>query len=149
MVTWSPRNTLIAAILLSALFGGVTGLAVNYLSHPGPTAQTRDFYLFGVDQSFNKTLAVGLRGDYAFSSSVITVNKGDTLVVHFYNPTDANHTFTIGSPYSNDVLVLGHPTDSSPIHNSTITINANQAGIFSFYCRFHTPSMSGNIVVQG
>src|SRR5690349_12471690 len=81
MVSWSPRNTVIAAILLSALFGGVTGLAVNYLSHPGPTAQTRDFYLFGVDQSFNKTLAVGLRGDYAFSSSVITVNKGDTLVV--------------------------------------------------------------------
>lgn len=149
MVAWGPRNTIIVAILLSALVGGVTGLAVSYLSHTSPAAQRRDFYLFGVDQSFNKSLASGLKGDYAYSSSVITVNKGDTLVVHFYNPTDTNHTFTMGSPYSNDIFVAAHPTDTSPIHNATITISASQAGIFQFYCRFHTPSMSGNIVVQG
>ena len=149
MVTWSPRNTVIAAVLLSALVGGVTGFSASYLSRAGPTGQTRDFYLFGVDQSFNSSLASGLRGDYAFSSSVINVNKGDTLVVRFYNPTDANHTFTIGSPYGNDVVVAGRPTDTSPIHNATITIGASQAGIFPFYCRFHMPSMSGSIVVQG
>jgi len=149
MVTWSPRNTVVAAVLLSALVGSVTGFSAGYLSRPGPTAQTRDFYLFGVDQSFNSTLASGLRGDYAFSTSVINVNKGDTLVVRFYNPTDANHTFTIGSPYGNDVVVAGRPTDTSPIHNATITIGASQAGIFPFYCRFHMPSMSGSIVVQG
>jgi len=149
MATWSPRNTVIVAVLLSALVGGVTGLSVSYLSRTSPTAQTRDFYLFGVDQSFNKSLASGLKADYAYSSSVINVNKGDTLVIHFYNPTDANHTFTIGSPYANDALVAGHPTDSSPIRNATITISANQAGIFPFYCRFHLPSMSGSIVVQG
>jgi plastocyanin len=149
MVTWSPRNTLIAAVLLSALVGSVTGFSASYLSHPGPTVQTRNFYLFGVEQSFNSTLASGLRGDYAFSPGVISVNKGDTLVVHFYNPSDANHTFTIGSPYGKDVVVAGRPTDTSPIHNATITIGANQPGIFPFYCRFHLPSMSGNIVVQG
>jgi len=91
----------------------------------------------------------GLGGDYAFSSSIINVNKGDTLVIRFYNPTDANHTFTIGSPYGEDVVVAGRPTDTSPIHNATITIGASQAGIFPFYCRFHMPSMSGSIVVQG
>src|SRR5205823_13201675 len=115
MVTWSPRNTVIAAVLLSALVGGVTGLSASYLSRPGPTAQTRDFYLFGVDQSFNSTLASGLRGDYAFSSSVINVNKSDTLVVSFYNLTDANHTFTISSPYGNEVVVARPPTDPSQI----------------------------------
>src|SRR5256712_1971063 len=149
MVTWSPRNTVIAAVLLSALVGGVTGLSAGYLSRAGPTAQTRDFYLFGVDQSFNSSLASGLRGDYAFSSSVINVNKGDTLVVRFYNPTDANHTFTIGSPYGNDVVVAGRRTDTSPVHNATITIDANQAGKFSFYCKVPNPSLSGSVVVQG
>jgi plastocyanin len=149
MVNWTPRNTIMVAVLLSALVGGVTGLGVSYLARAGPTTQTRDFYLFGVDQSFNSSLAQGLKADYAFSSSVITVNKGDSLVIHFYNPTDQNHTFTIGSPYSHDSFVAGHPTDQSPIHNATITINANQAGIFPFYCRFHMPSMSGNLVVQG
>jgi plastocyanin len=149
MVAWSPRNTIIVAVLLSALVGSVTGLSASYLARTSPAAQTRDFYLFGVDQSFNATLASGLKADYAYSSSFITVNKGDTLAVHFYNPTDQNHTFTLGSPYANDVFVAAHPTDASPIHNATITINANQAGIFSFHCRFHMPSMSGNIVVQG
>ena len=48
MVTWSPRNTVIAAVLLSALVGSVTGLSAGYLSRAGPTAQTRDFCLFGV-----------------------------------------------------------------------------------------------------
>src|SRR5437879_11625667 len=129
MVTWSPRNTVIAAVLLSALVGGVTGLSAGYLSRAGPTAQTRDFYLFGVDQSFNSSLASGLRGDYAFSSSVINVNKGDTLVVRFYNPTDANHTFTIGSPYGNDVVVAGRPIDTNPIHKETNTKGANHARI--------------------
>ena len=149
MVAWSPRNTIIVAVLLSALVGSVTGLSASYLARTSPAAQTRDFYLFGVDQSFNATLASGLKADYAYSSSFITVNKGDTLVVHFYNPTDQNHTFTIGSPYANDVFVAAHPTDQSPIHNATITINANQAGVFPFHCRFHTPSMSGSVVVQG
>ncbi len=149
MVTWSPRNTIIVAVLLSALVGSVTGLGASYLARTSPTAQTRNFYLFAVDQSFNSSLATGLKADYDFSASVITVNRGDTLVIHFYNPTDQNHTFTMGAPYANDVFVAAHPTDQSPIHNATITINANQAGIFSFYCRFHTPSMSGSLVVQG
>src|SRR3989442_8553518 len=128
MVTWSPRNTVIAAVLLSALVGGVTGFGASYLSRAGPSAQTRDFYLFGVDQSFNSSLASGLRGDYAFSSSVINVNKGDTLVIRFYNPTDANHTFTIGSPYGNDAVVAGLPTRNQPLHDATHILSARPPG---------------------
>src|SRR2546422_9404507 len=149
MVTWRSRNTVVVAVLLSALVGSVTGLGASYLARTTPTAQTRNFYLFAVDQSFNSSLASGLKADYAFSASVIAANRGDTLVIHFYNPTDQNHTFTIGSPYANDVFVAAHPTDQSPIHNATITINANQDGIFPFHCKFHAPSMSGSVVVQG
>src|SRR5207245_1987588 len=125
----SPRNTIIVAVLLSAVVGSVTGLGASYLAHTSPTAQIRNFYLFAVDQQFNSTLASGLKADYDFSASLITINRGDTLVIHFYNPTDQNHTFTMGAPYTNDVFVAAHPTDQSPIRNATITINAGQAGI--------------------
>src|SRR5438445_1503819 len=97
MVTWSPRNTVIAAVLLSALVGGVTGFSASYLSRAGPTGQTRDFYLFEVDQSFNSSLASGLRGDYAFSSSVINVYKCDILDSRNDYPTESNQTFQIAS----------------------------------------------------
>jgi hypothetical protein len=137
MATWSHQNTIIAAVLQSALVGGVMGLGAGYLSHSTPAPQTRNFYLFGVDQSFNKTLTSGIKRDYAFSSSVITVDKGDTLVIRFYNPTGANHTFTILSPYANGVFVARQPTDTGPIHNVTITISANQAEYF--------PSNAGSI----
>ena len=147
MVTWSPRNIMIVAVLSSALVGSVTGLGVSILAHPGPTAQTRNFYLFAVDQSFNSTLATGLKADYDFSANVITINRGDTLVIHFYNPTDKPHTFTMSSPYANDIVLPA--MTSNLISSANITISGTQAGIFSFYCRFHTPSMSGSLVVQG
>jgi plastocyanin len=147
MVTWTPRNTIITAVLLSALVGSVTGLGVSYLAHPIPAAQTRNFYLFAVDQSFNSTLAAGLKADYDFSTNVITINKGDTLVIHFYNPTDKPHTFTMTSPYANDIVLPA--MTSSLISSANVTISATQAGIFPFYCRFHLPSMSGSLVVQG
>jgi len=147
MVTSTPRNTIIIAVLLSALVGSVTGLGASYLAHPSPAAQTRNFYLFSVDQSFNSTLAAGLKADYDFSTNVITINKGDTLVIHFYNPTDKSHTFTMTSPYANDIVLPA--MTSSLIRSANVTISATQAGIFPFYCRFHLPSMSGSLVVQG
>src|SRR5438445_13890358 len=106
MVTWSSRNTVIAAVLLSALVGGVTGFSAGYLSRAGPTAQTRDFYLFGVDQSFNSTLASGLGGDYAFSSSVINVNRGDILEFPFYIQTNEIITLPIVSLIEKKLLLV-------------------------------------------
>jgi len=147
MVTWTPRNIIVTAVLLSALVAGIIGLGVSYASRPTPpAAQTRDFYLFAVDQQFNST-AAGLKADYEFSANVITINKGDTLVIHFYNPTDEAHTFTMGSPYTKDVVLPAMTI--SLISSANITISATQAGIFHYYCRFHGPSMSGNLVVQG
>src|SRR2546428_791055 len=80
----------------------------------------------------------------------LIIPKRLVLVRHLFLETDLPAPpHTMGSPYANDVFVAAHPTDQSPIHNATITINANQAGIFPFYCRFHSPSMSGSLVVQG
>ncbi len=144
MANWSARNLLIASILLAAIVGGITGLGASYLSHPSPSPQTRDIYLFAQDLSFS--VPSNLSSDYIYSSSQITVNKGDTVTVHFYNPTDKAHSFTIGAPYANDVVVAAQ---SSSIQNANITITTTQPGSFTFHCKFHAPQMTGTILVQG
>src|SRR5712692_2975424 len=104
----STRNLLIAAALVSALVGGITGLTTTYLARMNPAPQTQDFYLFARDLMFNTTTS-GLTSNYVYSTNYIVVNKGDTLVVHFFNPTDEHHSFTIGAPYANNVTVAGAP----------------------------------------
>ncbi|HZY94176.1 MAG TPA: hypothetical protein VFE98_04850 [Candidatus Bathyarchaeia archaeon] len=66
--------------------------------------------------------------------------------VHFYNPTDKPHTFTVDAPYLNDITVAN---STALVPNGNTTITANNAGIFGFHYRFHTPQMAGTIVVQG
>jgi plastocyanin len=144
MVTWNTRNLLIATVLLAAIVGSVTGLGTSYLAHPAPTPQTRDIYLFAQDLSFS--VPSNLSSDYIYSSSQITVNKGDTVTIHFYNPTDKAHSFTMGAPYANDVVVAAQ---SSAIQNANITITTSQSGSFAFHCKFHPPQMTGTILVQG
>src|SRR3989441_2936291 len=144
MVTWSPRNLLAATILLAAIVGSVSGLGASYLAHPTPTPQTRDIYLFAQDLSFSAPS--NLSSDYIYSSNQIIVNKGDTVTIHFYNPTDKAHSFTIGAPYTNDVVVAAQ---STVIQNANITITTSQAGSFAFHCKFHPPQMTGTILVNG
>src|SRR5437867_13302708 len=127
MVTWTPRNIIVTPVLLSALVEGITGLGVSYAYRPTPpAAQTRDFYLFAVDQQFNST-AAGLKADYDFSANVLTVTKGDTLMIHFYNPTDEAHTFTMRSPYTSDAIMPA--ITSRQISSAIITITLTQAGL--------------------
>ncbi len=147
----SSRNLLIAAVLVSALVGGITGLATTYLARTSPPSQNQDFYLFARDLAFN-TSRSGLTSNYAYSSNYVVVNKGDTLVIHFVNPTDEHHSFTIGAPYANNVTVAAAPTDQAgDFIAQTVTINiaANQAGTFQFHCVFHSPQMRGTLIVQG
>jgi hypothetical protein len=54
-----------------------------------------------------------------FAPSSITVNKGDTVTVHFYNIEQGEpHTFTLGAPYNIDKNV-------SPGQNATIVFKAD------------------------
>ena len=144
MAPLTTRNLLIATILLAAIVGAATGLAISYLVHPSPTPQTRNIYLFAQDLSFSAPS--NLNSDYIYSSSQITVNRGDTVTIHFYNPTDTAHSFTIGAPYANDVVVAAQ---STVIQNANITITTSQPGSFAFHCKFHSPQMTGTILVQG
>jgi len=144
MAPLTTRNLLIATILLAAIVGAATGLAISYLVHPSPTPQTRNIYLFAQDLSFSAPS--NLNSDYIYSSSQITVNKGDTVTIHFYNPTDTAHSFTIGAPYANDVVVAAQ---STVIQNANITITTSQPGSIAFHCKFHSPLTTGTTLVQG
>jgi plastocyanin len=71
----------------------------------------------------------------------ITVKKDDTVTVHFYNTEKAEpHTFTIGAPYNIDKNVPGG-------QNATIVFKANHEGIFQYYCKYHLPTMQGQLIV--
>jgi plastocyanin len=146
--SWAPRTVILASLLLAIAAGASTGFAVTFLGQTSPAPQTLSFYLFARDLSFNASRTSGLSSDYIYSANIITVNKGDTLVIHFYNPTDQSHTFTVGAPYANDAVVSSQPTDQSPIHNATITITASQPGTFQYHCRFHSPQMMGYLIVE-
>jgi plastocyanin len=98
---------------------------------------------------FNETKGIheaGLESDQ-FSLQTIIVNQGDRVVVHFYNmeaPTGDRHSFTMHSrlyaPYNVDI-------DVAPGQNGTATFVANQPGIYLYACKYHAPSMVGQLII--
>jgi plastocyanin len=76
-----------------------------------------------------------------FTPSSITVNKGDIVTIHFYNVENEPHTFTINLPYNIDKNVL-------PEQNTTIVFKASYNGIYQYYCKYHLPTMVGQLIVK-
>ena len=80
----------------------------------------------------------------SFSPSEIAVNKGDIVNIIFYNlekpPNGDRHSFTIGAPYNID-------KDLGPGQHSVITFKATQDGVYQFYCKYHQPTMRGDLIV--
>ncbi len=104
---------------------------------------TREFYLTNMDNAKIDEEKSGLPAD-VFNIPEMTVKKGDTVVIHFYNvepDVDDRHSFSmLEGPYvTNNVLDGGQ--------NKTITFTANETGIFTYICTFHMPSMRGQLVV--
>jgi len=132
----------VATILFLATFAGIWSpfQGVQAIGYKGVT---REFYLNNLDNpKINETLA-GIPADM-YNIPEMTVKKGDTVVIHFYNvepdPED-RHSFTIfGGPYATNVALDGGK-------NQTITFTANQTGIFKYICTYHMPSMTGQLVV--
>jgi plastocyanin len=135
-----------ATILFLATFTGIwspiqNAHAVNPHSYKGVT---REFYLTNMDNAKIDENKTGLPAD-VFNIPEMTVRKGDTVVIHFYNvepEVDDRHSFTIlEGPYATN-----NPLDGG--QNKTITFTANETGIFTYICTFHMPSMSGQLVVS-
>src|SRR6267378_4047689 len=122
MANWSVRKILIVATILSIILGGVAGLGAGTLAPQlaSTSPQTREIFLFPVELPFNDTVA-GIP-HYVFNPGMIVVNKGDTVLIHFYQYTDEGHSFTFV---------------------------AGTAGFFVYHCKFHPPTMTGTLQVVG
>jgi nitrous oxide reductase len=110
------------------------------------SSPTKVFNIYNTDvPGFNETKGIQkarLVSD-EFSLQTIVVNQGDRVVVHFYNietPRGDKHSFTIDAPYNVDI-------DVAPGQNGTATFVADHPGVFQFACKYHAPSMVGQLIV--
>ena len=108
------------------------------MSTPGE----KTFYLFTSEVENVDENKLKVAGD-SFSVHTLVVNKGDKVTVHFYNVDDVKterHSFTIGDPYKVDI-------DLGFAQNGNATFTADETGIFPYYCRYHLPVMTGQLLV--
>jgi plastocyanin len=104
------------------------------------TSSNKSFYIFtGETEGVNET-KLGIPPD-RFSPNIFAVNEGDTVTIHFYNlDSDERHTFTIGAPYNINKDLAGG-------QNATFTFRAGDEGAYTFYCTYHQPTMTGELIV--
>lgn len=108
------------------------------MSTPGE----KTFYIFTSEVENVDENKLKVAGD-SFSVHTLVVNKGDKVTVHFYNVDDVKterHSFTIGDPYKVDI-------DLGFAQNGNATFTADQSGLFSYYCKYHLPVMTGQLLI--
>jgi plastocyanin len=143
------KNTIILAISIVAITISLISISKPLLSASQANSQpyngeTREFWLFNSNiPDFNET-EMNMPHD-VYSMPTISVFKGDTVLIHFFNTEEAggdHHSFTIKDPPYNINVEL------SPGENRTISFSANSTGIFNYYCTFHQPTMRGQLIVK-
>ncbi len=107
-------------------------------SAPSGGTEARVFVVFVQKQNFSQT-EIGIP-NYAFVPDTIVVDRGDTVTIHFYNTDTDKHTFTIGAPYDINIDLAGG-------ENQNVTFAASEAGVFTYYCIYHLPTMVGQLTV--
>lgn len=151
MASTASRNGLAyAAIGIAAAAIAISLAVAAMLQQPAPqeasAPQTREFNLFTqVDEGAEAVEdEIGIPPDLFFPTQM-TVNKGDKVVVHFYNlepeETQEHHTFTMFS----GVYQMNHDLNAG--EQKTIEFTASEAGVFEYQCVFHQPTMKGQLVV--
>ena len=112
-----------------------------------PASSNKTLYIFSAEVEGVNETAARAAGDI-YTLPEIVVNRGDSVTVHFYNAeeievgeTPERHSFTIDAqPYSVNI-------DVAPGEPGNATFTADQDGIFPYYCIYHLPSMTGQLVV--
>src|SRR5918999_1132416 len=109
-----------------------------------PVSSNKTFYVFSAEVAGLDGATARILGDI-FTPPIIVVNRGDSVTVNFYNTeqeTEERHSFTIDAPpYSVDIDIAGGESG-----NATFTA-ADQEGILPYYCKYHLPTMVGQLVV--
>ena len=110
-----------------------------------PASSNKTFYVFSAEIEGLDEATARIPGDI-FTPPLIVVNRGDSLTVNFYNTEqeiEERHSFTIDAqPYSVDIDIAAGESG-----NATFTAAADQEGIFPYYCKYHLPTMVGQLVV--
>jgi plastocyanin len=110
-----------------------------------PASSNKTFYVFNAEIEGLDEATARIPGDI-FNPPLIVVNRGDSVTVNFYNTeqeTEERHSFTIDAqPYSVDIDIAAGESG-----NATFTAAADQEGIFPYYCKYHLPTMVGQLVV--
>ena len=110
-----------------------------------PASNNKTFYVFSAEVEGLDQATARIDGDI-FTPPIIVVNRGDSVTVNFYNTeqeTEERHSFTIDAqPYSADIDIAGGESE-----NATFTVATDQEGIFPYYCKYHLPTMVGQLVV--
>jgi plastocyanin len=130
--------TSLAALYISVpIFVGHSVFAQNTTKAIGASIP---YYLFPTEIEGVEEELLKIPHD-AFTLQTIVANKGDNLTIKFYN-TEATeaHTFTLDTPYNINKELIGG-------QNSTINFVADKEGIFTYYCVYHLPTMTGKLVV--
>ncbi len=109
-----------------------------------PASSNKTFYVFSAEVEGLEEPTAGIQGDI-YTPPVIVVNGGDNVTINFYNTeeetTEERHSFTIDAqPYSVDI-------DTPPGESRNATFTADQEGILPYYCKYHLPTMVGQLVV--
>jgi plastocyanin len=122
-----------------------------------PASSNKTFYLFNTELEGLDEATAGIP-HYIYSLPVIVVNRGDSVTTNFFNiaeteeegteeeeeeatEEEGRHSFTIDTPpYSVDI-------DTASGESGNATFTADQEGIFQYYCKYHPPTMRGELVV--
>jgi plastocyanin len=118
----------------------VTGVGGTLPSMSTPGEKT--FYVFTAEVEDVDEEKLKIAGD-SFDVKTLVANKGDNVTVKFYNVDEVEterHSFTIGDPYKVDI-------DVGFAENGNASFTADQTGVFTFYCKYHLPVMTGQFVV--
>jgi plastocyanin len=142
----NTKIVIILGISIAALCIASISIMTSYRASLGEQSHyigvTREFWLFNSDIPDLNETKMNMPHDI-FSMQTIHVMKGDRVLIHFFNTEEVGdaHNFVIGEPYNLSVLVY-------PGENKTFSFDATAAGIFTYECTFHQPTMRGQLIVD-
>ena len=114
------------------------GGIIPSMSTPGE----KTFYVLTSEEENVDEEKLKIAGD-SFDVKTLVANKGDKVTFKFYNVDEVKterHSFTIGDPYKVNI-------DVGFAENGNATFTADQTGVFTYYCKYHLPVMTGQLVV--
>jgi len=117
----------------------------SHLPYPTAHASTRTISL----------VANTVGGYYYWNSTnpTITVTQGDSVTLDLSSTTGAvSHRFLLDLDRdgldTSDCSPTADPCSSSFMTSATVSFTANTVGTFTYYCTFHSYTMTGNFIVQ-